>query len=513
MSKKNIVVAKGNLIVVLLSTLFCLQVILYYIFEKSKGSTASNGHLVMILYIILFTVIMSILYFNMQLFYSIGEEISLFGIKTGLGSISIIREMEKKDAEIKSKERALKKIKQLHESVLNDLSYALENYQKSSDKYKRIVDNISDALFIHDFDGKIISANKVAQRLFRYSEEEFVGKNISEFQKNCEEKGIPESWKKLDNVTTASFECDFKRKRSKKIPVSVNSKLVSKSGNGIVQSFVRDISNIRKSEEKIKEFNKELEKKIKNRTQDLVEANEEIKDLLEVKTKFLNQVAHDLRTPLTPIKGLLPIIGRGIKDKEKTKMFRMIEDNVSYLSELLNDTLNISRIDSGTVQFDFKPVDIAEIVDSVLEKNQYTFKKEKVKIVNKVPKNSVVIGDDLRLTEVLQNLIGNSLKFMPKKKLLEFTLKPGKQYLTLIIKDTGVGIKKTELGKIFDEFYKIDESRHEHSSGLGLAICKRIIRAHKGTIWAESQGVGRGSSFHIKLNKYGEKNDKNISSR
>jgi signal transduction histidine kinase len=197
------------------------------------------------------------------------------------------------------------------------------------------------------------------------------------------------------------------------------------------------------------------------------------------------------------------------------KNFKMIEQNFNYLETLVKDTLNIARLDSGKVLFNNELINIKIIIDNIIENNESVFTKNKVTIINKA-ESTLVECDKLRIKEVMENIIMNAIKFMERDpKTLTFSSIKSDKDLTVSIQDSGIGIDKDKLKIIFDEFTKLDTSRHEHSSGLGLAICKRIIEKHKGIIWAESEGLGKGTTIKFSLpvkEQARDKDDTSISS-
>ncbi len=267
---------------------------------------------------------------------------------------------------------------------------------------------------------------------------------------------------------------------------------------------------LQKAEAKLKEFNVALEEKVKERTAELVKANEDIKKLLEVKDQFVNQVSHDLRTPLTPIMTLLPLIKNELTNiydeklqKDLTEMIDKVIGNAEYLSNIVTDTLSISRLDTGKVKLNMRPYNIYNIVEEIISDNSIVFKDENIKVVNNISKDLPKVNiDKMRIREVINNLISNAIKFMEKRKEIIFSASSDSDFVTVSVKDTGIGIRPDLVVKIFEEFYKADPSRHEHSSGLGLSICKRIIEKHGGRIWAESPGLGKGSTFKFTLPIY-----------
>ena len=266
-------------------------------------------------------------------------------------------------------------------------------------------------------------------------------------------------------------------------------------------------AELTKAKSAIEEFNSALEDKVSERTKDLEKANKKISKLLETKTQFVNQVAHDLRTPLTPIKVLLPLIRNKIKDdvpKDILEKIDILIDNSKYLADLVHDTLNIARLDAGSVKFDLRENSLSDVIKQVISNNMIIFKQSKIKVVNKLAgkRIPILIFDFTRIVEVVSNLVSNSMKFFDKKqKIITFDVEVTKSNVTLIVSDNGSGIEPDMANKIFEEFYKSDESRHENSSGLGLSICSRIMDAHTGEIWAESDGPGKGLRVYVQLRR------------
>lgn len=267
------------------------------------------------------------------------------------------------------------------------------------------------------------------------------------------------------------------------------------------------------AKKEIERFNSGLEDKVKARTKELEKANKKVTKLLETKNQFVNQVAHDLRTPLTPITVFLPMIKKKISPKlsrDDKKRIDIVLRNVDYLSDLVSNTLNIARLDSGKSDFTFSVLDLYDIVHEALDNNQILLKKNKMQVVNNIkPKKLYVNVDKTKMTEVLVNFIQNACKYKASKSgRIVFDAKSSGKTVTVSVADSGMGISKKNIDKVFDEFFRVDKSRHDaaSSSGLGLSICKRIIKEHGGKLWVESPGLGKGSVFSFTL-KLADKKD------
>ena len=257
------------------------------------------------------------------------------------------------------------------------------------------------------------------------------------------------------------------------------------------------INDLEKAKKEIDDLNKNLEYNVEQRTV-------EIKKLLKQKDDFINQLGHDLKTPLTPITTLLPIVKKNINDAKMSEMLDIVIQNADYMKNLVIKTLQLARLNSPNLQLELEKLNLFEQVNKILNYKQYLFKSHGVKLKNKIDKSVYVNADKLRLAELFDNLISNCVKYSSKKNLLLIleTTDRSDGFIEVIIKDNGIGMTSEQINNIFDEFYKSDPSRHDlESTGLGLSICKKVIRLHGGEIWAESKGINKGTTFHFTLQK------------
>ena len=251
----------------------------------------------------------------------------------------------------------------------------------------------------------------------------------------------------------------------------------------LADAFDKMTKDLKKSRVKIERYNKTLER------------------LLDQKDEFIGQLGHDLKNPLTPLVGLLPIIRDQEKDPKIKEHLDVIVHNVEYMQELIFKTLQLARLRSENITFDFEDLNLKSEIDDVLENQRLYLKEHKMNVLNKIHNDYVVKADKLRLAELFNNLITNAVKYTKETGgTLSFNAKKEKNMAVVSITDTGIGMTKKQLDQIFDEFYKADRSTQEYeSSGLGLSICERIVKKHGGRIWAESPGPGKGSTFYFTL--------------
>ncbi|MBN2602883.1 MAG: PAS domain-containing sensor histidine kinase [Candidatus Thermoplasmatota archaeon] len=240
--------------------------------------------------------------------------------------------------------------------------------------------------------------------------------------------------------------------------------------------------------------NKQLERKVKDRTL-------QIEKLIEQKDEFINQLSHDLRTPLTPIMVLLPILEKQTDGKKSKELIEIIARNANFMKELVDKTIELARLNSTNIALEFENQHLLTEVNSILENFELLFEKNHIDVENKINKNIFILADKLKLEELFNNLLTNSIKYSAENDgIIKIDAEKKKEFVTISISDNGLGMDKEQLDHIFEEFYKADESRHDlDSSGLGLSICKRIVEKHGGKIWAQSKGKGKGSTFYFTL--------------
>jgi len=263
-----------------------------------------------------------------------------------------------------------------------------------------------------------------------------------------------------------------------------------KRNTEILQKTNQELTEVK---EQLSKLNQDLEKKVEERTT-------EIKKLLKQKDEFISQLGHDLKTPVSILLNVLPVIEE-TSEKNVKKECELAIQNIKYIKNLITETLKIAELSSLKVILNKIELNLREIVEGVIKNKLIVFEKKNIKFENKIDKKITVTADKLRFEEVISNIIGNAIKYSSEKnRIITVDAKEKENIVTISIKDTGIGMTKEQLICCFDEFYKADKSRHDLDSvGLGLSICKRIVEKHYGKIWAESPGIGKGSTFYITL--------------
>lgn len=285
-------------------------------------------------------------------------------------------------------------------------------------------------------------------------------------------------------------------------PIQVSSRNEIGHLTEIFNQTASELRFIRKKlEDRIELVNKDIEKK----NRELIEANEGLKKLDEMKSEFISLVSHELKTPLSAMKVSAQYLESDDKadPEERGEMLRIIIRNIDRQTKMINDILDLSKMEAGKMEFQFENVDIAETVNVVLENIGQLALKKNITISPDIPGSlPQVLADKEKLIIVLNNLVGNALKFTPEGGSIIISAKDLGDRIEVRMKDTGIGIEKEKLERIFEKFYQVDSTsrRKIGGVGLGLSIASGIIRAHGSEIHVESE-QGRGSTFSFGLKK------------
>lgn len=239
-----------------------------------------------------------------------------------------------------------------------------------------------------------------------------------------------------------------------------------------------------------KAFSEQLEKRVRERTK-------EIEMLRKEEAQTMVDIAHNLLTPLTVVKGELAHIKTSAKEMKKIRAF---EQSIDSISHFIYNLLDLAKLETQQRVFAVKPVDISAILQELVEYFSVLAEKDQIEIISRIEPNIVVMANKNRINELLVNLVSNSFKYMDphREKKITITLSKKDTKAKIVIEDTGVGISLEELPHIFQRFYRVksDNSAEIRGVGLGLAICKKIVEKHKGAISAVSE-QGKGTIFTI----------------
>jgi signal transduction histidine kinase len=258
-----------------------------------------------------------------------------------------------------------------------------------------------------------------------------------------------------------------------------------------------------KAESKVREYADSLEELVSKRTRELEIALNQAENANQVKSDFLSKMSHELRTPMQSILGFsrfgVAKIDQGIDGKSK-EYFSIINESGNRLLKLLDNLLDLSKMEAGKITYEYKQASMSSIINIVITELASLVKKNNITIIFEEPEfDDSMSMDNEKIMQVIRNLLSNSIKFSHNNEQIEIKVDKSSENLTVSVVDKGVGIPPEETILIFEKFTQSSKTKtNAGGTGLGLAICKEIIQAHNGKIWAENNPKG-GATFSFML--------------
>ena len=227
----------------------------------------------------------------------------------------------------------------------------------------------------------------------------------------------------------------------------------------------------------------------------------QLEQIEAMRVQMIGDVAHEMRTPLTVIKGSMEGLLDGVLPAE-AETFQQIHNEADRLECLVNDLQELSRVEAGAFELHMEDVSITKLIETLTSRLKGQFDEKNVSFESKTHDGGTVLKvDEKRISQILLNLAGNALRYTPAGGKVSLNVTCSNGLTRFEISDTGIGIGVEHLSRIFDRFYRVDKSRSRAGggSGIGLTISKKLVEAHGGKIWAESPGYGMGSTFIFTL--------------
>ena len=390
-----------------------------------------------------------------------------------------------------------------------------EELQSSNLFMESMFDAIRDPMTVLGKDGTIKQVNKVAMDTY--------GENIVGEKCYCVYKGresICDHCPTMKSIETLLPEtAEHYVERDNKYVFIASYPILDKEGRlESIIKLVRDITEQKKLEKELQEYTANLEKTVEERTRDLKSTNEELKQrsveieraneelrgLDKMKDVMIRDVTHELKSPVAQVQMAINLwTSEATKekvDKEKgKKLSKIIDDNIQRLKKTIQSILDLSVLESGRVAYQKENLNLEEIVHQTEEGLKLIAEKKGLALTIKIPdKLPGVLGDRTEITRVVSNLIDNAIKYSESGEIVVSVLRRPRE-IELAVKDQGIGLitPKGSFNKLFSRFYQ--ERASADGSGVGLAICKKIVTAHGGKIWVESEGKGKGTTFKFTL--------------
>jgi PAS domain S-box-containing protein len=371
--------------------------------------------------------------------------------------------------------------------IARDLSRA-QTAQRDAGRLASIVDSSDDAIVSKDLNSIVTSWNAAAERMFGFPASEMVGQSIRRIipdDRQQEEAEVLFRIRRGERVE--HYETIRRRKDGTLVPVSLTVSPILDHNGAVVgaSKIARDISERERSEREHQRL--------------LTIARE----ASQLKDEFLATLSHELRTPLNAIVGYVRMMQSDLLTGDKrTRAMDTVARNVSSLTHIVEDVLDVSRIISGKLRLDVQSVDLPPLIEYALETVRPAADAKGIRLIAIVdPRAAPVSGDPERLQQILWNLLSNAVKFTERGGQVQVRLERVNSHVELTVTDTGVGIPADFLPHVFDRFRQADGgiNRARGGLGLGLAITRHLVELQGGRISAESAGPGRGAAFRIEL--------------
>ena len=364
---------------------------------------------------------------------------------------------------------------------------AEENIKRAAEEWRTTFDSITDLVSIHDKDFRLIRVNKAFADAFKMTPKELVGKLCYEIVHGTKEP-VPDCPHKATIETKEPATREFFEPHMGIHLELSTSPIFNEKGEVIASVHIaRDITERRRAREEMLRREREVAA---------------MREADRFKSQLLSTVSHELRTPLASIKGYSTMLldyDRRLRRQERREYLETIDRACDRLTDLIDHLLDMSRLEAGLLRVDKKPIDICALIQDAA--TEARMKAHGYQITVQLPQElPVVVADLKRIRQVLDNLLDNAVKYSPEGTEVVVRAEATPQELMISIADQGIGILPEELDKVFDRMYRIESRLTPEIGGvgLGLAICKGLVEAHSGRIWAESE-VGKGSTFRFTL--------------
>lgn len=383
-----------------------------------------------------------------------------------------------------------------------------EQLHASETRFRQLVQAAPDGIVIMDSAHRLVSVNDQAERLFGYQADELNGQLHRRLlparflQRHDQHQAFF-----LEHPSTRPMGSDLElyglRKDGSEFPLEISlSPLPTPEGLQVI-CIVRDITLRKQTEQELLNHRTRLEELVAERTRELEEKSKALEKATRLKSEFLASMSHELRTPMNSIIGFSSILIKemaGPLNFEQKKQLKMVMGSARHLLNLINDILDLSKIESGELSIDWKNISLVEVLAQVQESLSPQAEKKGVKLTVSIPPDVDRINtDSRRVRQILLNLVGNALKFTEQGEVRVLCHRLGDQLEVQVI-DTGIGIREEDLQKLFHSFRQLDTglARKYEGTGLGLFISQRLVQLLGGEIRVESQ-YGKGSSFSFTL--------------
>ncbi len=433
-------------------------------------------------------------------------------------------------------ERRTAQLLEANEGLQNEIlerRKAEELFRASEEKYRLLFENSFDVIYSIDRQFNVVSVSPSVERVLGYNPAELIGRPIDELNlipQKYMELAVSQIMRALGGELISPSEYEFFAKDGTVKIAQISGAPLFKKGEvvGLI-SIGRDITAQKKAEEELCRAHDELEMRVCQRTEELKRANEAAEAASRAKSEFLANMSHELRTPLNHIIGFTELVVDkqfGALNEAQEEYLNDALHSSRHLLSLINDILDLSKVEAGKLALEVTDVDLRMLLENSLTMVKEKALKHRIRLsvdMDGVP--DTIQADERKLRQIMYNLLSNAVKFTPDGGAVTLSARPlslqGGHWVTregqdvllpvgseegsmiqggwmeILVQDTGIGISRGDLERIFDPFERVESlsgGRHP-GTGLGLSLTKRLVELHRGKIWAESDGEGKGSKF------------------
>ncbi len=347
------------------------------------------------------------------------------------------------------------------------------------------LDRAADPIFWIGDKGQFLYVNDAACNLLNYSQSELLSMSLGDLEPELSEEIFQQTWFTLKQSGCLIRESYILTKEQELLPVEITGNYLEFNGNIYICAFVRDISSRKRIET------------------EMLQAKEAAEAGSRAKSEFLATMSHELRTPLNSILGLSELLQQeifGLLSSKQREYITCIHSSGKHLLSLINDILDLSKVEAGKEEIVFVPISIPELCEDCLKVMKEKANKKGLKLFSEIePSAQICMANERRLKQMLLNLLSNAIKFTITGQ-VSLIVKKHSQGIFFAVNDTGIGIPREKIPLLFQPFYQLDSrlSRQYEGTGLGLALTRQLARLHGGDVTVEST-LGEGSQFTIYL--------------
>ncbi|MFC2068979.1 PAS domain S-box protein [Chloroflexota bacterium] len=404
---------------------------------------------------------------------------------------------------------------------ITERKHAMEALQESEERLRIMFESVTDGITVTDLEGVITNVNtKLVEIHGASSKDDILGKNALELiAKRDHEEATANLGTALEGGKSGNGRYSLLtllKMDGSEFPGEIGSSVL-KDTSGKPVGFIgitRDITERKQAEvereglyKELELLNKGLEEKIKQRTKEYEEATYTAEAANKTKSEFLASMSHELRTPLNSIIGFSQVLQEQYFGKLNEKQVEYVKDVLEsawHLLSLINDILDLSKIEAGKMELELDRVNIKDLLESSLIMVKEKALKHRISLNTDIGgdlENPSIIADERRLKQVMFNLLSNAAKFTPDGGTITIAGRKEGQELQISVSDTGIGVSPEYHERIFEEFYQVSNklAGKTAGTGLGLPVTRRIVEMHSGRIWVESEGTDKGSRFTFTL--------------